>query len=302
MISIITVNYNQMSVTLDLLTSLSPFDSSELEVIVVDNGSMQDDTHLITEFYPQVKVIRSESNLGFAGGNNLGIKEAKGEFLFLVNNDTVVPSATLDQLKQVLIDRPDAAIVCPLIYYYDQPDMIQYAGFTAINPLTGRNSSIHFKQKIRKSNQVLETEYAHGAAMMIRKSVVSELGMMSENFFLYYEELDWVHRIKQSGLKVLVDRKSHILHKESISTGKDSPLKTYFQTRNRILFMRRNFPTWQKMLFYTFFTLVSAPKYLIVNLIKGKTNHLRSFVAGITWNFSNPLESNNIGFIYDHIR
>lgn len=301
-VSIITVNYNQMDVTIDLLRSIDPYELSGLEVIVVDNGSKVDETTRLSSKFPNVKVIRSETNLGFAGGNNLGIKAAKGEYLFLVNNDTVLPKNTVSQLKEVLQQREDVAITCPLIYYYDNPDVIQYAGFTAINPITGRNSAINYKHKMTVSNKIVETEYAHGAAMMIKRSVVEKLGMMAENYFLYYEELDWVHHIKQNGFKVVVDHRSYIFHKESISTKKASPLKTYFQTRNRILFMRRNFSGLQRVLFYLFFTLASVPKHIIFSIINNNNNHIRSFLEGIKWNLFNTVKSEKLGYKYDGLR
>lgn len=302
MVSIITVNYNQMDVTMDLLRSIGSFDTSKLEIIVVDNGSKVDEMHKLNSLFPDVKSIRSDINLGFAGGNNLGIKAAKGDYLFLVNNDTIISQNTIINLKEVLKQRPDVAIACPLIYYYDEPSVIQYAGFTSINPLTGRNKALNYKDKIVTSNKIAETAYAHGAAMMIKRSVVEKLGMMPENFFLYYEELDWVHRIKQSGYKVVVDHRSHILHKESISTGKNSPLKTYFQTRNRILFMRRNFSGIRKLLFYLFFTLISIPKYLMVCFSSKNENHIYSFFAGIKWNLLNNVKSEKLGYKYEYLR
>jgi GT2 family glycosyltransferase len=291
-----------MDVTMDLLKSIGSFDTATLEIIVVDNGSRVNENHRVNSLFPDVLTIRSETNLGFAGGNNLGIEVAKGDYLFLVNNDTILPQNTISNLKEVLEQQQDVAIACPLIYYYDDPSVIQYAGFTSINPLTGRNKAVSYKDKIFTSNKIVETAYAHGAAMMIKRSVVEKLGMMPENYFLYYEELDWVHRIKQSGYKVVVDHKSHIFHKESISTGKASPLKTYFQTRNRILFMRRNFSGIRKLLFYLFFTLISIPKYLIVCFLGKNESHIYSFFSGIKWNLLNNVKSENLGSKYEYLR
>lgn len=301
-ITIITVNYSQMDVTIDLLKSIGEFDPKKIEVIVVDNGSKVNETARLKSIFPYVNVLRSEANLGFAGGNNLGIKASEGEYLFLVNNDTIIDQQTIFQLKNILEQNVDVAIACPLIYYFDAPDTIQYAGFTSISPVTGRNHALYFKQKLPISNTIVETEYAHGAAMMIKKSVVKEIGEMPENYFLYYEELDWVHRIRKQGYKVVVDYNSHILHRESISTGKASPLKTYFQTRNRILFMRRNFSGFNRLLFYIFFTLISFPKYLLISILKREYNHLRSFLEGVKWNLTNNKESKSLGYIYDALR
>ncbi|MFY0606789.1 MAG: glycosyltransferase family 2 protein [Cyclobacteriaceae bacterium] len=302
MVSIITVNYNQWDVTLELLRDFGSYDPNLIEIIVVDNGSKHNRSAEILSLFPSVTVIRSEINLGFAGGNNLGIKEAKGEYLFHVNNDTIVSQETVMNLWQVLAENEEVAIACPLIYYYDDPTVIQYAGFTPINPWTGRNKAIGYKNQLKLSDKLEETSYAHGAAMMIKRTVVEKLGMMPENYFLYYEELDWVHQMTKSGYKVVVDHRSHILHKESISTGKSSVLKTYFQTRNRILFMRRNFVGFQRIPFMLFFTLISIPKYLFINLLKGKISHIESFLNGIIWNILNESDSNKLGYKFDDLR
>ncbi len=302
MVSIITVNYNQTQVTLELLQSLENYNPDELEVIVVDNGSRRDETQILKQHYPATKVIRSATNLGFAGGNNLGLQHARGEYIFFLNNDTVVPKGTISSLKKVLDTHTDAAVVCPLIYYYDQPDTVQYAGFTPINPITGRNKALGYKEKLRLSSKVTETHYAHGAAMMIRKDVIKAIGTMPEHYFLYYEELDWIHQIKEAGHTILVDHSCHILHKESISTGKASPLKTYFQTRNRILFMRRNFKGIYRLLFYLFFTLVAIPKHVITCALQKKYDQLNSFLAGVKWNLRNSTTSQTLGYEYDSLR
>ena len=262
-VSIISVNYNQPEVTLELLESLEKQDYQDLEIIVVDNDSKLDPTRLIHDQYPEVKVIRSDQNLGFAGGNNLGIKEASGDFLFFLNNDTEVPNGTIKALVDAFSLNPKTGVVCPIINYFDQPGLTQYAGYTAINSLTGRNQAIGYKQQVQPKLRISETHYAHGAAMMVRREVVDQVGLMPENYFLYYEELDWGAQIKKAGYKIQVVQSVFILHKESVSTGKASPLKTYFQTRNRLLFMRRNMSLTQKVMFYCFFLCVALPKNVL---------------------------------------
>ena len=114
-LSIITINYNGLKDTCELIDSI-PFDSS-MEVIVVDNASSQDEASAIHKRYPQVKVIRSEKNLGFAGGNNFGIKEAKGQFIYLVNNDTIFKEFNCQPLIDRLESSPQIGIVCPKIRF-----------------------------------------------------------------------------------------------------------------------------------------------------------------------------------------
>lgn len=308
-VSIITVNYNQMQVTRELMHSIEklklfnqPNEDLSLEVIVVDNASKETEADQLKKDFPWVKIVCSKENLGFAGGNNLGIEQASGDYLFFLNNDTEVPERTIEDLIRVLEENPKAGAVNPLIYYYDQPDVVQFGGYTSINKLTGRNESIGYGKKLKLRDEVLETPYGHGAALMVRKEVIAQVGGMPENYFLYYEELDWGQQIQKKGYKMMVSYRSRILHKESISTGKASPLKTYFQTRNRILFMRRNYAGFSLLLFLAFFGFLAIPKNIIKFIKAGEWLHLRSFREGVKWNFFNSKQSHHIGYIYNGLR
>lgn len=301
-VSIITVNYNQPEVTLELLKSLREQDYQNLEVIVVDNGSREDASARINEEYPEAITIRSEKNLGFAGGNNLGIRASTGDCLFFLNNDTVVPKGTIASLVDVLDGNDEVGAVCPVINYYDQPAITQYAGYTPISTLTGRNHAIGYRQHVPVADHLIDTPFAHGAAMMMRRSVIDQVGLMPENYFLYYEELDWGAKITKVGYKIKVDRSVRIFHKESISTGKASPLKTYFQTRNRILFMRRNVRGIRKIAFLLFFTFLAFPKSLLGFLMKGEMDHFYSFWNGAIWNLYNATDSLKLGYKYDQLK
>ncbi|MFT6053240.1 MAG: GT2 family glycosyltransferase [Roseivirga sp.] len=274
LVSIITVNYKQAKVTCELLDSIQKLNYPNLEVIVVDNSQIGDDTGLYRQSYDKVKVINVKENLGFAGGNNVGIKQANGDYLFLLNNDTEIKNGTIETLLDCFIS-PNIAAISPVIKYYDAPDKIQFAGFTEINTITGRNELIHSKPENCKT---LSSPYFHGAAVMIPKFVIDQCGLMPENYFLYYEELDWSRRFVDRGFEILVCLEAEILHKESISTGKNSPLKVYYQTRNRIHFM--NSQRKSSLPFLSFFILFSAPKNIMTHLFKSEFKHLKAFCKG----------------------
>ncbi|WP_020533004.1 glycosyltransferase family 2 protein [Flexithrix dorotheae] len=285
-VSIITVNYNQTQVTCEFLDSLEKNSFKNYEVIVIDNASIENPTSTILLKYPWVKVVTSEENLGFAGGNNLGIKIAKGEYLLFVNNDTEITENFFEPLIHQLQSNPDVGIVSPKIKYFSHPEIIQYAGFSKINSITGRNRTIGKKQKdLGQFNEPTNTHYAHGAAMMVSKKVIDKVGGMPEAFFLYYEEMDWCEKIKRAGFKIMYEPKSLIFHKESISVGNKNPLKTYYQTRNRILFMIRNFGGWNLLVFAFFFIFLTVPKWSVTYLVKGEISYLKAFFRGIFWHF-----------------
>ncbi|MDB5111761.1 MAG: glycosyltransferase family 2 protein, partial [Mucilaginibacter sp.] len=243
LVSIITVNFNQGNITEALIKSIYLTNNyTKIEIVVVDNGSKTNNVPEWTIKYPGIRFIRSDHNLGFAGGNNLGIKEAKGDYLFLVNNDTEFTPNLIETLVDTLDQNPEVGITSPKIKYFDQPHMLQYMGFTEMNYFTARNNCIgQFETDNGQYDHLTgPTGYAHGAAMMIKKECIEKVGLMAENFFLYYEEMDWCDRIKRAGYQVWLVTNALIYHKESVSVGKVSALKEYFMNRNRILFIRRN--------------------------------------------------------------
>lgn len=289
-ISIITVNFNQLSVTLELLESIKRLSFKDLEVIVVDNASVADPTATIQLAYPEVLVIRSASNLGFAGGNNLGIKASKGEFLFFVNNDAELVEGTIEKLLYLFQLIPNLGIVSPKLCYYlphQKPDIIQYAGTTEVRPLTGRNSTIGLGALDKGQYlKAVPTAYAHGAAMMLPRAVIEKAGNMPEVFFLYYEELDWCEQIKRAGYQIYIEPNALVYHKESVSVGRLSVLKTYYINRNRIFFMRRNKSMLAFFFFSFFLFLVSMPKNILIFTFRKEWQHLRAYWKAILWNYS----------------
>ena len=269
-VSIVTVNYKQPKVTCELLDSISQLSYPNLEVIVVDNAQQYDDSALYQTHYPDVRVLNVKTNTGFAKGNNLGIEAAEGDYVLLLNNDTEIQDGVIEKLLEVLKDKRVGA-VSPLLKYYDTRS-IQYAGFTEINAITGRN------QLIQQTNghPLTDTPYFHGAAVMIPKDVIRTCGGMPEDYFLYYEELDWSRLIRSSGYTLKVCSEVSVLHKESVSTGKNSPLKVYYQNRNRIHFMRKvNRKNWS--LFLLYFLLISTPRHLLTHLYRRDFKHLKAF-------------------------
>lgn len=297
--SIVTVNFNQPQVTIDFLKSVKSNTSiNTVEVILVDNGSREDHEAAYKAVYPELVYIRSAINLGFAGGNNLGIKVAKGDYLLLLNNDTEITHNLIETLVTEFESNPEIGILSPLLLYYDQQETIQYAGFTAMNYLTCRNKGIGSMETDNGQYDMdsRETGYCHGAAMMCRKTDLEIVGLMTEHFFLYYEELDWCEKFKKAGKKIWFTGKAKVYHKESMSVGKESSIKTYFMTRNRMLFIRRNTGLLNTLTFSVYYLLFACSKQIVVNLSKGRTDLIQWVFKGILWNFTNSKNSDKLGF------
>ena len=278
-ISIITVNYNGVKDTCELIDSIPSNDN--MEVIVIDNGSREDEGSLIAQRYPQVKIIRSDRNLGFAGGNNLGIKAAKGKYIFLINNDTVFKDFNIQPIINRLKSSHRIGLVCPKIRFEWGNNLIQYAGYTPLSRITARNRSIGFGEEDNGQYNIAHpTPYAHGAAMLIKRDAIDKVGLMPEDYFLYYEEIDWSMMFTKADYEIWYDPSCTIYHKESQSTGQNSPLRTYFMTRNRLLLVKRNWRGIYKYLAYCYLMCIVASRDIIKYTLQGRFDLVKAVYKG----------------------
>ena len=290
-LSIITINYNGLKDTCELIDSI-PF-NNDMEVIVVDNASKQDEASIISERYPQAKVIRSQKNLGFAGGNNLGIKEAKGKYILLINNDTYFKDFNIDALIERLESSDKIAIICPKLRFAWGNNPIQFAGYTPLTNVTIRNQAIGFGEEDKGQYDIAHpTPYAHGAAMLIKREAIEKVGLMPECFFLYYEEIDWSMRFTRAGYEIWYDPACTVYHKESQTTGQNSPLRTYYVTRNRLLLVKRNYIGINKYLSYIYLIGIVAPRDIIKFTLQGRFDLIKAVYRGIK-TFNSQISSVN---------
>ena len=279
-LSIITINYNGLKDTCELIDSI-PF-NNDTEVIVVDNASKEDEASIISERYPQVKVIRSDKNLGFAGGNNLGIKGAKGEYILLINNDTYFKDFNIDSLINRLESSDKIGVVCPKLRFAWGNNPIQYAGYTPLSNVTLRNNAIGFGEEDHgQYDTPHKTPYAHGAAMFIKREAIEKVGLMPKCFFLYYEEIDWSMMFTRAGYEIWYDPSCTVYHKESQTTGQNSPLRTYYITRNRLLLVKRNYKGINKYLSYIYLFGAVGMRDIIKYSLNRQNNLRKAVIKGL---------------------
>lgn len=288
-LSIITINYNGLNDTCELIDSI-PF-NDDMEVIVVDNASKQDEATIISEQYPQVKVIRSDQNLGFAGGNNLGMKEAKGNYILLINNDTYFKEFNIDSLIEKLESSDKIGIVCPKLRFAWGNNPIQFSGYTPLSNITLRNKAIGFGEEDNgQYDKARHTPYAHGAAMLIKHEAIEKVGLMPECYFLYYEEIDWSMMFTRAGYEIWYDPSCTVYHKESQTTGQNSPLRTYYITRNRLLLVKRNYKGINKHLSYIYLIGIVGLRDILKYTFTRQPKLLEAVLKGL-WDFK-TLNSN----------
>jgi len=244
--SIIILNWNGKKDTLNCLASVLKVDHPSFNVIVVDNGSEDDSISAINKQFPNIHLIETGKNLGYAGGNNVGIQYAldnNADYVLVLNNDTIVAADLLEQLTATAEQHPQTAAFGPVVCEMDKPDTIWTAGefFTDIvSPVSfqqGEDISSISKQT------TLDTQWVNGAAFFVKADIFREIGLFDEKFFLTYEESDWCCRAQNKGYNCLVVPTAVIWHKVASSFGNESsPLRAYYSTRNKLLFVGKNRP------------------------------------------------------------
>jgi hypothetical protein len=241
-VSIIILNWNGLDDTLACLESLSQVDYPNFAIVVVDNGSCDGSTATIRRRFPAVTLLENAENLGFTGGNNVGLKLALAQgadFALLLNNDTLVAPNFVRRMVETATADARTGIVGPTIYYYDQPDVIWSAG-GSINWRKGSTHMIGLGQQDRGQfgAHPHERDFVSGCAMLVHRQVLEQVGLLDDRFFAYYEETEWCVRAARAGFKIVHVPTAHIWHKISPSARADSPLVHYYMTRNRLLFLK----------------------------------------------------------------
>lgn len=294
LLSFITVCYNGLEDTCELIESIQRIvRSATYEIVVVDNASRQNEASILQDRYPDILALRSEQNLGFSGGNNLAIKEAKGRYIFLINNDTYLTDDGMQALVNRIESHPNIGAVSPKIRFAFSPQNIQFAGYTPLTNITLRNSLIGFGAPDNGAFDVPHpTPYLHGAAMMVKREVIERVGLMPEIYFLYYEELDWCTQMTRAGYELWYEPHCTVFHKESQSTGQQSPLRTYYLTRNRLLYAWRNRSGISRALSIGYQMTVVAAKSSLQCLLKRRFDLLTASLRGIISFLSTPQKMN----------
>jgi hypothetical protein len=288
LVSVITVNYNQSKVTEEFLSSFEKITYPKTEIFLVDNASKKEDhAESLKDKYSYIHFIQNKENLGFAAGNNAALPYCKGKYILFINNDTEVEKGFLEPLVEVLESDERIAMVSPKVHYFHTPETFQFGGFTPINPVTIRNFALGYGEKdTGQYNVTCETGSIFGAAMLVSMESIKKVGMMAENFFLYYEEHDWAEHMRKAGYKIYFQGKSLILHKESISTVKESPFQIFYLTRGRIMYARRNNKGYVKLLSILYLYIIAIPKQALQFLLKGRADLSIASWKSVWWHWT----------------
>jgi GT2 family glycosyltransferase len=239
LVATIVLNWNGRDDTLACLDALAASSWPAARTILVDNGSSDGTAEAVRERFPDVELIVNERNLGFAEGNNVGLRRAQelgADYAFLLNNDTVVDQEAIRILVEEAEARPAAGALSPLLFFAEPDDLVWYAG-AEWNPDRGHNPPHEgYRQPAAAGlSEPRRVSRASGAAMLVRREVLERVGLLDTDLFLHVEDVEWSLRIQRGGYEIWFVPASRIWHKVSAdSGGEDSPTVAYYRARNML--------------------------------------------------------------------
>lgn len=277
----ILINWNGKEDTLLCLASLQKSTYPNNHTVVVDNASSDDSVACLTKEFPDVTVLPQKKNLGFSGGNNVGIEWAldhQADYCFVLNNDTLVEPATIATLVQTVQTDPAIGAVGPLIRYMEPQHTIAALGGTIRWKKAEAIQGFNQKPVSSAPTQPFHTEFLTAAAILVSKDAIKKAGMLPEGYFYGMEDAAWCIHLRRAGFALMADPRAAIDHKESAATGQSSPLKAYYQSRNALLFLKKEWP--EKWLYYLLTYHVKVIKTTIKWILQGKWGWLKGFWEG----------------------
>lgn len=318
-IAVVLINLNQEHHTRECIQSLrqvpirqrsSDFDElgertgqvrhGNLEIILIDNGSTDGSAFRLKNEFPEIIVLRNEANLGFAEGNNIGIRFALqrgAEYVVLLNNDTIVESNFLIPLLELADKDPTIGVQSGKIMFHSAPNLIWYAGG---HIHIHKGLAVHrgiFEEDKGQHDHIEETGYATGCLMFLTKRALEEVGELERSFFAYFEDFDWCLRAREKGFRVVYNPGSKIWHKVSTTSTHDSPAYLYFTMRNKILFVRRHSTMIQIILHLPYFFYFYARQLLRLACKWRSWMGVRAVLLGISDGIRNRTFSQSVVFL-----
>lgn len=285
-IIIILLNWNGKKDTLECLSSLQKLTYPNFQTIVVDNGSHDDSVAVLRNAHPALPILETKANLGFAGGNNVGIEWAlrhHAEWIFLLNNDTTIAPNCLEAFLQAAKEQPKAKVLGAKILRYHQPTTIDHLG-GFWNPSIAEFESPDSGKADHPYFNMMPVDYVCGAALFMHRSVLEKIGFLESKFFLFWEETDFCFRARRAGFEVWTAPEAKIWHKVSSSFSGGKPHMHYFWWRSRLLWLERNCSPEEKKRIYRKVILPEAWKifrhYLLRSIFRSDPTKLRRYKAG----------------------
>lgn len=289
LVTIILLTLNGKEVTIDCIQSLKNISFPDFKIIGVDNKSSDDTVAALKNLFPDVIIIENEKNLGFAGGNNVGIKYAlthlNPDYLLLLNNDTIVEKDFLTNLIAEMEKHSDTGAAGSKIYYHNTPKIINYAGsyVSCWTCLKSKDGLRQLDDGSPRFNTVKYVTNIMGCCFLVKRDVVDKIGLLDERLFAYAEDVEWCLRIAEAGYKLLFVPASIIWHREAFTSkrNRSEAFRLRISTRNLLYVQKWHCKWYHKLVFYpAFFSLWIAP-LMLKNILIGNIKNAVSVLQGV---------------------
>ncbi|MEO0898320.1 MAG: glycosyltransferase family 2 protein [Bacteroidota bacterium] len=278
-VTVVILNWNGKKFLQDFLPSVLATTYPMTRILVVDNGSTDDSVSFTKENFPGVDVLELAENHGFAEGNNRAMAEIDSPYLVLLNSDVEVTPSWLEPMVRLMDERPELAAIQPKIRAYHQKDHFEYAGASGGYldkygyPFCRGRVFDTLEKDNGQYDQPIDVFWATGAAIMIRKSVIDEIGLFEKDFFAHMEEIDFCWRAQNHGYKLACQPASVVYHVGGGTLPQGNPRKTYLNARNGLSMMYRNLPK-GKLVSHLFVRMILDGIWALQTLTKGDTKSI----------------------------
>lgn len=299
-VTIVILNLNRESDTLECLDSVARMTYPSFSVVVVDNGSTDGSPDAIERWGREnlpLALIRNADNRGFAGGGNQGMCHALSagtDYVFLLNDDTVVDPDVLDILVHAAKRSGDIGMVGPKIYQYGKGKILDSAGTRTIPWLAQGFLVGHGEEDRGQYDATAEMPYITGTALLVKRAVLEQVGLMDEDYFCYFDDFDWGMRTREAGYKLYLEPRAVVRHKGTQTIGLNSPFYMLHMVRSRILFARKHVPRLPFLFaFLPYLFLYRYLRPLAILVIRRRWVHLGALHRGIREGFTARITSGN---------
>lgn len=282
---VVVLNWNLKNDTVETVESVLRSSYRNVRVVVVDNGSDDGSPQFLSTRFPSISIISLSENVGYAAGNNVGIKyalEHGADYVLLLNNDTIVDRDFLQNMLKVAEKEPQLGVLAPIIYYFDRPGIVWQCGAKdrVFPPLPVDLTIKDLRGAGRVDQEFSKVDYVTGCAMLIKRDVLEVVGLLDERYFMYYEDSDFCIRARRQGYMVGVVHKANIWHKVASSTKKALPFQRYVRAKSRIMFYKR-FSSGLRFAVLAPFLFVSTLRMVIRDSCRGRTSLVGWYARGL---------------------
>jgi GT2 family glycosyltransferase len=239
---VIVLSYNGVDLTRGCLQSLERQTLRAFDILVVDNASEPGTVDALRSSHPNIRLIEAPTNVGYAGGNNIGLRmglDQGADLFMLLNNDTVLDPACLERLLLAKESDSQIGALGPMVYTWDETDRISSAGgridwahADAVNVGAGEMDAGQHRSR--------DVDFVNGCGLLVTRAAVDKIGLLDERYFMYWEETDWCARIRRHGFHIRFEADAYLRHKATIQSDELGPTALYYMTRNRLLFFSLN--------------------------------------------------------------